>query len=518
MTHGNGAPAQNNSLSRLLLLGTAVLYLYLNLFTFSNIPTLLEGDQNYFWAYSLRMLQGERVYRDFFQFTTPGTDLVFVTLFRMFGPNIWVTDMAVIILGVALCWVCFDMAICIMPRSWAILTTLLFLVLIYGRLLDATHHWFSLVAVLCAARVLMPQRTISRLAIAGALLAIACFFTQPTGVAGAFGLLSALAWEHLCNKKPWKDIVRHQFALLFFFGVTWAVLSAYFVAQVGWRQLWYFWVIYPKEYVLISDPLFRFGYSGQSIWRALSALNLIVQRASIYALLLLMYPLVGWQCWRRRQDISIAIAMPLMLLSLSGFFLLLQVVTRPNWNRLYMVFMPALILFIWLVTRSGKARQYVKALMWAGLVFSALWQTLSRHRHSQMVLELPAGRAVVADVDQYEKFSWLKQHTTPGDLLLQTAWLNTYFPLKLRSPVFVDTLSPGEDSRPEQVDLTVRQLAQKQVKYILWTPEREDPNYAAYYRGERLGPFRAYMVAHYTRIHVFSDQDEIWQLGPEGRP
>jgi len=502
----------------LLLLGAAALYLYINLFTFSNTPTLLEGDQNCFWEYALRMLQGERVYRDFFQFTTPGTDVVFLVLFRLFGPNIWVTDMAVIILGVALCWVCFELAIRIMPRSWAILATLGFLVLIYGRLLDATHHWFSLLAVLCAVRVLMPQRTTPRLAIAGALLGMACFFTQTTGVAGAFGLLSALAWEHFTNGKPWKDIARHQFALLAFFGVAWGVLSAYFLAQVGWRQLWYFWVIYPKEYVLISDPLFRFEYSGKSIWQALSALNFVVQRAAMYALLLLVYPLVWRQCWRRRHDISMAIAMPLMLLSLSGFFLLLQAVTRANWNRLYMVVLPALILFVWLVTRSGGARQYLKALMWAGLAVSALWQTVSRQQHSQMVLDLPAGRAVVADVDQYEMFSWLKQHTAPGDLFLQTAWLNTYFPLKLRSPVFVDALLPAEETRPEQVDDAVRQLAQKQVKYILWTPGRGDPNYAAYYRPNRLGPFRAYMVNHYTRVHVFSDQDEIWQLRPETLP
>lgn len=49
------------------------LYLYLNLFSLSNTPFLLEGDQTFFWTYAMRMLQEERVYRDFFQFTPPGT-------------------------------------------------------------------------------------------------------------------------------------------------------------------------------------------------------------------------------------------------------------------------------------------------------------------------------------------------------------------------------------------------------------------------------------------------------------
>jgi hypothetical protein len=511
----NGGSKQSNNVSRLLLLGTAATYLYLSLFTFSNTPTLLEGDQNYFWAYALRMLQGDRAYRDFFQFTTPGTDLVFLALFRIFGPNIWVTDIAVIIVGVALCWASFDVSIRIMPRSWAILATLGFLVLIYGWMLDATHHWFGLLGVLSAARVLMPQRTIPRLALAGVLLGIASYFTELAGVAGAIGLLSALALERLFDRKPWRQIATHQLALLVFFGSTWGALSAYFIAQIGWKQIWYLWVVYPKEYVLVSVPLFRSPFSGQFGWHRLAALIFIIERASIYALLLLVYPLVWWRCWHQRREPSAAIATPLMMLSLAGCFLLLPAIARPNWGRLYMVFLPALILSVWFVAESRSARHYVRAMMWSVVALSALAQLTSRYRHSQMILDLPAGRAVVADADQYEKFSWLKQHTTPGDLFFQTAWLNTYFPLKLRSPVFVDALLPSEQTRPEQVALSVRQLAQKRVKYILWTPDREDPDYSAYYRADRLGPFRAYLLTHYSRVHVFSDRDEIWQADAE---
>src|SRR5271170_4876752 len=177
----NNRGGQSSGLSQVLLLALACLYLYLNLFTFSNVPYLVEGDQTWFWTYGIRMLQGERVYRDFFQFTPPGTDLFYLGLFRAFGPEIWVTDVAVIILGIALCWICFNIAVRIMERSWALLTTAFFLVFVYGRLLDATHHWFSLLAVLCAIRVLMPARTTLRVIAAGALLGVASFFTQTAG-------------------------------------------------------------------------------------------------------------------------------------------------------------------------------------------------------------------------------------------------------------------------------------------------------------------------------------------------
>jgi len=72
-----------------MLLGIAG-FLYLNLFALPNIPFLQTGDQIYFWVFAQRMSQGERVYRDFFQFTPPGTDL----LYLFFSEDFRSTDMA----------------------------------------------------------------------------------------------------------------------------------------------------------------------------------------------------------------------------------------------------------------------------------------------------------------------------------------------------------------------------------------------------------------------------------------
>ena len=83
-----------------VLLGAAT-YLYLNLFALPNTPFLLSGDQVYFWMDAQRMLHGERIYLDFFQFTPPGTDLLYAALFKLFGPRVWVTNAAVLALGVA---------------------------------------------------------------------------------------------------------------------------------------------------------------------------------------------------------------------------------------------------------------------------------------------------------------------------------------------------------------------------------------------------------------------------------
>jgi hypothetical protein len=506
-----GRDAQSSRLLLLSLLAIAALYLYLNLFTLSNTPFLLEGDQNFFWAYGMRMLQGQLPYRDFFQFTPPGTDLFFMGMFATFGPNIWVTDVTVIILGVALCWTCQAIAIRIMPREWALLTAALFLVCVYGPILDATHHWFSLLAILCAVRVLMCERTPARVAFAGALLGIACFLTQSAGAGAVLALFAVLAGQRVSGQKRWPFVGAHL-VLLISSALTWAALSAYFFAQAGWQRLWYFWVVYPLRYLVTTDPLFRFDSGGQSTRQTLGMLMILVQHSLVLALLVLVYPAVWWYCWRKRRAADFRDAVPLMLLSLSGFVLFLEAIARPNWGRIYSVVLPVLILFAWWLAQAGKPRRAVLVALWALVACFGIWQVTARHRHASMVVELPAGNAVMVTHEYAEEFSWLRQHTQPGEWFLQTAWLNSYFPLRLRSPIFLDALWPRAETRPEYVDLAVRQMARQPVELILWSPSQAEPDSACCSRENHLGAFRTYMLSHYTRSHVFSNGDEIWQL------
>ena len=185
-------------------------YLYLNLFVLPNVPILLSGDQVFFWMNGQRMLHGERPYLDFFQFTPPGADVFYFALFRVFGPHIWVLNFAVLILGVALCWLCFVIANQIMERHLAVLSALLFLTLIYTRLLNATHHYFSALAVMSATAILMREDSPRRLAIAGALLGIASFFTQTHGAAALLAFTLLLCWERYGADGSWQSFWRKE--------------------------------------------------------------------------------------------------------------------------------------------------------------------------------------------------------------------------------------------------------------------------------------------------------------------
>lgn len=78
----------------------------------------------------------------------------------------------------------------------------------------------------------------------------------------------------------------------------------------------------------------------------------MVQRFSILAVLLCVYPLALWQFLRKRFQPEFQNGMQLLILALPGLVLLLEVLIKPNWNRIYMVSLPAT--FCWSVGSPGK--------------------------------------------------------------------------------------------------------------------------------------------------------------------
>ena len=488
------------------VLMTAAAYLYVNLFRWPRIPYLLGGDQVFFWTDAQRMLHGERIYQDFFRFTPPGTDLVYLAAFKIFGPRLWVTNAIVLVLGVALCWMCFSIASQLMARTWAALSALLFLVFIYGPLLNGTHHWFSLLAVMSAARVLMSQRTTFRLTIAGGLFGIASFFTQTAGVVCLIALLIFLVLEGRHSQQAWSTIVRHQFVLLIAFILTVSALNVYFIATMGWGPIWEQQVKYPHYQTYWFGRLFP-GLPDKLTSRSLPRL---VPSLFVYSLLPVIYPLVLWRCWYRRHDPESPDTGKLTLVALIGLALLLEIIPAVNWLRAYAVSMPGLILLVWAATRHKRMRSYPGVLGSILIACLAAKQTWSKYHLRDAIVQLPAG-LVVLSPEKQELYSWIRQHTHTGDYFLATFWPGVYLPLALRSPVFAEMLLNSDWTRPEYVELAIRQLEERQVTYILWTPRLNGPDDPARPWEDHLGPMRTYLLSRYKQVHVFADGDQIWQ-------
>ncbi len=476
-----------------------------------------------------RLLLGERIYLDFFQFTPPGTDVVYAASFRLFGSRVWVTNLIVLVLGVLLGWVCLRISTSFLKTSRALLAASLFVVLIYGTLLNATHHLFSELAALAALAILMRGKSSTRIALAGILLGLATFFTQTRGPIAALAIAAYFTWDRLRTRSSWSAYCTRLALLFGSLASTWLILSGYIIATVGLRHIWY-WQVYYVLHDKISEGI-GFGVPHPLSWRGLpDELSILF----VCLMLPVVYGIALFRCWRDRDDPNpapadhAASAYMLMsanapasldrvaLLACVGLATALEMIPSLTWFRLYCVAAPAVLLFAWAAGRGFKSQRAVASLLWIGLSCFALKQTWSRHRQHPVILETPAGTIATTQA-QAGKLTWIAQRTRPGDFFFQAGWPAVYLPLALNNPVYAESFSPFNTTVPEIVDRSIRQMEFRRVRYILWAPFLNSsipPGHPEIYH---LTPFRDFINANYQKVWTFSDGDEVWKNGNENR-
>lgn len=502
-------PATRGWFAPLMLLGVSG-YLFFNLFRLPNIPILLSGDQVYFWMNGQRMLNGERPYLDFFQFTPPGTDVFYFGLFKLFGPRIWALNFTVLVLGTALCWVCFKIAEQIMERRFALLSTLLFVTLVYTRLLNATHHYFSVLAIMGATALLMHGSNYWRLGISGALLGLASFFTQTHGAVALLAMTVWVWWEHSRTGKDWGRFWRQEGTLVLSFACAWLILSAPFIASVGLKQLWYFQVTYVRKAMVHGPETHLLGMPEYPNWRALPVSVIIAEYSRhlfVYAMLPLVYLAVLIRC-RKQWASDYMRARKIALLGLVGTALCGELIFSLNWLRLYAVSMAGIILFVWVIRTSSVVGRYGTTLIWMMVAALGLGQPWGAQHREFVTAELPGGRSAV-EPHEFEKLSWEMQHTRPGEFLFQASWPGVYIPLGLRNPVFLDTASTMLN--PEWAERAARQLEAKQVEYVIWTARLDYASDPHRPMTANIVPLRNCLKISYRLAKIFEDGDEVWQ-------
>ena len=80
--------------STVLFLFAALAFLYYFLFVPPFLPTQDSSwDSLLYLAPGQRMYEGEMIYRDIFEFVTPGTALVNFFLFKLFGLRLWIPNL-----------------------------------------------------------------------------------------------------------------------------------------------------------------------------------------------------------------------------------------------------------------------------------------------------------------------------------------------------------------------------------------------------------------------------------------
>jgi hypothetical protein len=499
-------------LGPLLFLG-GIGCLYLDSFILPFTP-IYQGDTvPIYLLEAVRMLHGQVTYRDFFQFTFPGTQVFYLLLFDLFGVRAWIPTVVFVLLGLSLAWVGVSVSRRLMSGSSVFLPSLLFISFAFTTEMDPTHHWFSLLIVMGALAVVIERRSFPRIAAAGALCGLATFFTQSRGLVAVLGFAVFLLWEWHATKENGRWLLKAQTCLFAPFLATTAGTIAYFVWKVGLDRF------------LSCTLVFPLRYYPQWFWNTLTVYMTEVPKFSsglevpalaiwlfIHALLPLVYLLFLARHWREAQAHPRAPWDRLMLVTILGLFMFLGIASSPNWMRLCSVCLPALILFVWSINSPGRLPRSITILLWIGGVVALVVQPTVVQTGWRGYLKSPLGRAAFLDSDRYEKYRWVAERTREGDFFYQADDVDLYFLLGLRNPTPVSFVTGNSYTRPEQVQSVIEALEREKVRFVVWSAFL-DVRRTISADKDNLGPLRAYLQSHYHAVKSFSDStlEEAWE-------
>jgi hypothetical protein len=486
-------------------------FIYLQVFVPPFTPRLASGDQAIYLHHATRMLDGELIYRDYDHFTTPGTDVLYMVLFKLFGVRAWIPQAMLVALGGLMVWIIISISRRVLSGTVAYLPALIFVTLPFSSYLDATHHWYGLTATLAALAVLLEDRNTVRLVWAGVLLGIATFFTQSMALV-CVGLTVFLVWERGRQGETWMLLVRREAALMLGFLATFSACMSYFVWKVGFSRLFYFTVVFVTKYYpadwFNNWRVYLTGRPQLHAWTtwfdlpAFAVIHLIVPL--VYVIFLVAHSREGW------KQQSEAVRRRLVLVNVVGFFLFLTVASAPAYSRLYVVSPPALVTLTWLLGLRAKLQRVSLRMAWAVVVVMLAARPLMTQVRWRAYLDIPTGRTAFFDPLLYEKCKWMAQRSHPSDYFFGDHLIA--FALRLRNVARVPFLRPTDYTRPEEVADAMQKLERFQVRFVSWYIGLDREKDAALHpEGNHLAPIRAYLHEHYHLAKTFTNGDQIWE-------
>lgn len=479
---------------------------YLRSFVLPNVPILFWGDQLGFATKGSRVLAGELPYRDFFEFLTPGTDLVYALLFKWFGVSLWIPNMVMALLAATTSLLITLCAARLLQGFAVAVPALLFSgFALYGAL-DATHHWFSTVAVMAAILILMDASTYQRVAAAGALCGVAASFTQTKGAFVVVAFAAFFACQSMQNAAQTGQRGRKCLLLCGMACATFIAINGPFMVAAGLHQWFDSVIVFPIRYYP-SVPINNW-HGTWSDYYTRTGLFKWVCFPFMYATVPLAYIAVFHGLRREKQRESGERWNQLLLLASVGVAMFLLVVPALSIKRVSTVSPPAMILLVWILSRIQKIGQSAAAVLGALAIAVALSVSLRTQERHWSYVALPAGRAALDDPAVSEVYRWAMEHTHPGQPYYGMPPM--YLPLKLWNPTPVEALGPSEYTRPEQVAAVIKALEKDRVPLLILRRSMYVPH-ALGFAANYLQPFQQYLYRKYRLTKTFSTGDEVWE-------
>lgn len=483
-------------------------FLYLQLFVLPFTPRYFSGDQAIYLNHAARMVDGDLIYRDFDHFTTPGTDVLYTALFRIFGVRIWIPNAMLVLVGVLMAYLSIVISKRVISGWPAYLPAIVFLTVSYSSYRDATHHWYSTLAATASIAVVLERRSPGRIAWAGFLWGLGTFFTQSVALGGA-GLALFLIWESPRLAESKLRLVKKELVLFASFIATIVACSSYFIYQVGLKRFLYFTVVFVAKFYPADDfnnwRVYMTGHPALGNWMNWPD---AISFAFIHGLLPLVYVLFLVRAAKPQRPATIEPWPELILINIFGISLFMSVVPAPAFSRLCTVSLPGLILFVWFLKAPFMAERVLLRVTWCAVMILVIARPLIEQVHPKQLLSLPVGRTAFVDPILYEKCKWVSERTSPAEFFFGDQFIA--FSLRLRNAGPVSFLRPTDYTRPEEVRKVVSALEKHKVRFVSWYSGL-DRNGVLYPQGDHLKPVRDYLRQHYRIAKVFANEDEIWE-------
>lgn len=488
------------------------IFLYLRMFLLPAVPLVAGGDEVLFFSRALRIVHGQVLYRDFFELVPPGTDLLYASGFKIFGLRAWVMPAWHIALGLAL-WVAITSIAQKMVSGISVfLPASMFLVFAFSNALDATHHWYSTLAVLAAVSALMRMRGLRRLIVAGSLCGIATLFTQTQGV---LALLAVMAYL-LAERRETENIntLKILAALLMPFAVLCSGVMGYYIYRAGVQRVFFDLVTFPVKD--LSGPVnsprtylhqFPAAHGASTIFR-------VIPYLLVYALVPYFYFLSFYELWRNRKTMRGETRGQLLLLNFVGIALFLAISSGPRFFRICTVASPAFLIFTWMVCKPGRAWRFVRMTFWLLTAVYAIWLPIHRQMQWHGNLMTPIGKTAFLDPVQMREYQWLEERTHPRETFFDEPALVMY--LQLVNPTHAEFVNGDEFSQPQDVREIVRVLQAAPPRFIVLYPDMVSAGIH-----DHSAPFLAfvhenYRLAQILRFRQSSGVEEVWEYRANG--
>ena len=486
----------------LVLAALSAAFLYLCLFVLPATPRLHTGDQFINFENARRMAQGEMLYRDIFQYTLPGTELLELPLIYIFGAKLALNSALLIAVGIADVLLGFVIASSVLSATDAALASLFFLCFGFYNALDANHHQYSILFVYAATALVIKRRSRGNLVGCGLLLGLATAFTQTRFVV-ALAVAGFVAWESRVNPEHERRLWRNEARLLVPFVLIVAAVSAYVVGDASWE-------VFYRD--VVKFPLLYYRASGSNNWVALFRdwyPNFVeISRWVLVKLLLpAVYPVFIIYYWRAARRSAHTPPRELVLLAVVGLALLVTFSYAPLYIRLGTISLPAIVIGLWMLRRTGTT--VWRPVLWAATVLFLIWEPIQSQMQPYWPFDSRAGRLAASDPGTRAELEWLTQHTQPGEKFFATSDPVLYVLLDLQNPTALPFIEPNDYTRPYQVLRLVKRLQEFRPRYIYWSFPPSDTDQP----GNRLYPLSVELHNSYLPVASLSG-GEVWELKP----